>query len=82
MITPTIHLNGTSRDSLLTGYRNAYDAVDDAISALKQTAPHGRDYYVQGDNVITAAVSEHFARLNALESVKTQLETICLAIMD
>jgi hypothetical protein len=45
---PTIHLNGTSADSLLRDDEAAHDAVTQAISALAQVAPHGRDYYVQG----------------------------------
>lgn len=42
---PTIHLNGTGRDSLIDGLCTASDAINSAYEALKQTAPNGRDYY-------------------------------------
>ena len=82
MITPTIHLNGTSRESLTEGYRSAYDAIEAAIDAIAKTSPHGRDYYVQSDNAIVIAANEHRNRLRHLENIRKELETIILAIMD
>lgn len=76
MIKPTIHLNGTSRKDLHDGYVAAYEAVQEAITALNRTAPHGRDYYVQESGALLNATSEHFARLRSLESVLTQLEEL------
>jgi hypothetical protein len=82
MITPTIHLNGTSRASLLEGYHNAYNAIEAAIDAVAKTAPHGRDYYVKDNNAIIIATNEHRNRLRNLENIRKEIETICLAIMD
>jgi len=82
IVKPTIHLNGTSRESLVTGYRNAYDAIDAAIDMVAKTAPHGRDYYVQSDNAVIVAIAQHQSRLQTLEGLRKELETIILAIMD
>ena len=49
MMIPTIHLNGTSRDALLSELESAYIAMQSAIKALSAVTVHGRDYYVQSD---------------------------------
>jgi hypothetical protein len=40
---PTIHLNGTSREQLLKDLQKAANRVRDALAAVEQTAPNGRD---------------------------------------
>jgi hypothetical protein len=47
MTVPTVHLNGTGREGLRRKYRTAYLTLTPAIEALRQTTPHGRDYYPQ-----------------------------------
>jgi hypothetical protein len=44
---PTIHLNGTSQESLISGYLDAITALHHAGSVLARAAPNMRDYYVQ-----------------------------------
>jgi hypothetical protein len=73
MMKPSIHLNGTSRDDLFDGYMVAMAAVEAAIDALVRCAPHGRDYYPQGDDAWKQAYAEHDARLRALNSVSREL---------
>lgn len=80
MKTPTIHLNGTSADALLSQYAAAYKAVDDALNALAQSAPHGRDYYVQEQNAYEEAREEHRERLNKLRHVRGELVEIMRSI--
>lgn len=80
MIAPTIHLNGTSRESLLEALETAYRKLGEAYDALKQTAPNGRDYYPQGPNAIGQATSEHFARLKRIDEVRDELEALAIAI--
>ena len=46
---PTVHLNGTSKDTLLNAYTAANSALLNALEALEACAPNGRDYYVSGD---------------------------------
>lgn len=73
MIKPTIHLNGSSPESLREGYRKAAEALYDAISALCEAGPHGRDYYLQSNTAIYEAVAEHASRVDRLKSVQDEL---------
>lgn len=76
MLTPTVHLNGTSHDELISLYRDALDAVNDAIQAVQKAAPHARDYYVQTSNAALQATREHLDRLAKLEHVRHELNVI------
>ncbi len=74
MILPTIHLNGTSKESLIESLCEASQAIELAYKALKQTAPHGRDYYPQGPEAIREAIKEHNNRLRLLDEVKNEID--------
>jgi hypothetical protein len=82
MLVPTIHLNGTSRESLLQGYCNAVHALQQAVTAVALACPHGRDYYPQGDGAIHMAMREHEARITKLLEVIKELETIAEKVSD
>ncbi len=75
MTYPTVHLNGTSRNSLVDQYQNAANAVRTAIDTVAQNGPHGRDYYVV-DGAFEAARKEHQARLDKLRSVLHEIDDI------
>jgi hypothetical protein len=60
---------------------DALIAIEEAIKALRKCAPHGRDYYPQGEDAIAAAVKEHVCRLNYLKDIHNVLEILCLATM-
>lgn len=75
---PSIHLNGTSAESLFKDYLGAYEAVSHALDALQKIPPHGRDYYVQPGDPYPAARAEHDARLQKLQDVKDDLEALAL----
>lgn len=66
--TPTVHLNGTSRDALLEQRLNLADALRDSLRALREAEPNGRDY--PGDPARLAAAIQrhrgHHATLQAL----------------
>jgi len=55
MSIPTVHLNGTSRDSLVQQRLNLIDALGDVEKAIGKAWPHGRDYYPQGPDALSAA---------------------------
>lgn len=76
MTVPTVHSNGTSRESLIGGYIFALEALRAALSALDTIAPNGRDYYTQGPDAWTAAHREHVARVAALSVVRAEIEQI------
>jgi hypothetical protein len=78
--TPTIHLNGTSKQELLDQYLNVLKALKAASDALCEAAPHGRDYYPQGDAVIITATNEHCVRIRKLAEIEVEIRQIAEAI--
>lgn len=82
VITPTVHMNGSSAEMLHSDYVNAVYALNEAIAAVQQTAPHGRDYYVQDDpDAYVKARAQHLNRLACLNNMLRELETLALATM-
>lgn len=77
---PTVHLNGTDKQSLLDQITDASSALDEAMDNLHNAWPNGRDYYVQGDNAYHTARSEWQARMNILGTMKDELNTIALDV--
>lgn len=73
---PTIHMNGTSVESLLEMNEEAYQALRTAMAALRNAGPNGRDYYPQAGNAMGAAVAEHEARLRRIHEVMIELENM------
>jgi hypothetical protein len=82
MMTPTLHLNGSSKERLLEDNLQARRLLLEAARALQEAAPHGRDYYVQGGAATQMALAEHHDRMVRIQSVINELDTICLAISD
>ena len=80
MIIPSVHLNGTSKDELLRQIENVVRVLGEAISALRQMAPNGRDYYPQGHRAVYQATDEHSDRIKRLRSVLDELESLYNAI--
>lgn len=78
MLLPTVHLNGTSAQALFDANRRAAAAVHDAIAAMSEAYPNGRDFYPQGANAINVAMEEHRTRVRKLEEVAKDLEEIAL----
>jgi hypothetical protein len=75
MTVPDIHLNGTSKESLIEDLCTASAAIEAAYQAVKQTAPNGRDYYRVGIKELESA-----ERLKKLDEVKHELDTLTMAI--
>ena len=72
MIRPVLNINGSSASDLIDQRRNAMDALLEAIDALKQLTPNGRDY--PGDNNrCLADRNTHFDRLAALHTLREEL---------
>lgn len=78
---PTVHLNGSGRAPLSEQYHNAYMAVHAAIVALREAAPHDRDYYIQGPDAGPQARREHEARIKALQGVLNDLAEFQIHLM-
>ena len=79
---PTIHLNGSNKATMLEDLANAREAIRDAIRALGETMPNGRDYYPQGHGALAQAQAEHRARVDALADVMNELMALSVAIDD
>jgi hypothetical protein len=72
MIRPTLNINGSSAFDLIDPRRDAMDALMDAIEALKQVTPNGRDYICNRGRFI-ADRELHFDRLAALHTLRNEL---------
>jgi hypothetical protein len=79
---PTIHLNGSSRQSLCEGYREAAEAIYRARKALHDAAPNARDYYIQGPDAYPLAVQEHLARDQKLKAIHEELVGLLEAVVE
>jgi hypothetical protein len=79
---PTVHRNGTSRDSLLDGYIAALDALRLATEALQASAPNSRDYYIQAGDTFCMAQNQHFVRLARLRDTIDELTEIAQHVSD
>ena len=82
MMVPTIHMNGTSKESLLDDACNVMNAIYKAIDVACAAAPNARDYYTQGNEAYSKARDEHDARIERLEAVRKEYEALALAISD
>jgi hypothetical protein len=72
MIRPTLNINGTRAIDLIDPRRDAMDHLMDAIEALKQVTPNGRDYICDRERFI-ADRNTHFDRLAALHTLRNEL---------
>jgi hypothetical protein len=79
---PRVHLNGTSSIELLDCLMYAAEAVDAAYCKLKQCAPNGRDYYLDGPDAMREAQEQHEDRLRRLNSVYQELQALQEAVID
>jgi hypothetical protein len=82
LVTPTVHLNGTSGKELMEQIRNAHFAVAEARRVHGLACPNGRDYYLQKDGALRLAIEQHRQRAAALAAVEADLEKIGEAISD
>lgn len=82
MIKPSIHLNGTSAQSLAEQYSHAVTAVDKAIRCIEENGPNGRDYYPQGNDAMGIASREHAARCAKLTEVRDELRELMHHCLD
>jgi hypothetical protein len=79
---PTVHLNGTSREELCLLLDKANIALLAAYVAVSATAPHGRDYYPQGEEAFVKATAEHRSRLRRIREVQDEIVAIWNGVYD
>lgn len=78
---PRIHLNGTNGEQLASEYARAIESLWTAITDLKSTTCHGRDYYIiprssEARDPSSVAYQEHHDRIVKLEQVHAALVAI------
>jgi hypothetical protein len=73
---PSVHLNGTSFAGLHDPLVRAGSDISSAIGSLAECAPHGRDYYIQGENAYAKARDEHLSRIARLQSVLDEIKVL------
>lgn len=76
VMVPTIHLNGSSSETLKRDLKTAIDAMYAAQGALTVCAPNARDYYPQGNFAYEAARREHTARVEKVAMVLLELGAV------
>lgn len=80
MITPKLNPNGSSFEDLIHPRIEALIAIENAIAALKKTAPGGRDY--PGDSDACAADrEEHYRRIAMLRGMRETIGVEILALI-
>ena len=79
MITPQININGSSADDLINPRLQAMDHLMDAIEALSQAVPNGRDY--PGNTIACLADrEEHYDRIKAIKAIREAIYAEAIAI--
>ncbi len=73
MIGPTLHLNGTTYNALISQCNQALAALHVAREALADAQPNARDY-VGRQSDYTAAVDAHLRRLKLLHEMRVEFE--------
>jgi hypothetical protein len=71
-ICPILHMNGTSKKSLVDGREGAYIKIQEAIKALCEMAPNGRDYYLV-DGLMGRAQAQHDRRISILIALQDEI---------
>jgi hypothetical protein len=76
VVLPTVHSNGTSKGELLKQLEDAGRACRQAVRALSEAAPHGRDYYPQGPDAFRQARADHDKRVEAVSKVYEEVMAV------
>jgi hypothetical protein len=79
---PTIHLNGTGAQSLLSDYQAAYDAVRDFRQKFGSIQFHARDYYVDGPDSFAEATEARMEIGRMIQEIHHYLEFHLLHLHD
>jgi hypothetical protein len=75
LVTPQISINGTNPRNLVEDYSRARSALMEAVRALQEASPNGRDYQ-RDPTEFEAARRQHADRIKRLESVRHELEEL------
>ena len=68
---PTLSLNGSDGKRLQEELEKSARAIQVALGALQETAPHGRDY--RNEDELYQAVREYRDRMHRLVSIRSEI---------
>ena len=71
---PTVHLNGTSRQTLLADYQAAYEKLTEFSDSFRSIEFNARDYYVQSDSSFYEARTERDLMEHKIGALMAYLE--------
>lgn len=72
VICPIIHLNGDTAETLKQQLQDVYRALSGVEKALKNNAPHARNYYVEA-GLFEQANQQHCKRMAAIQAMRKSL---------
>jgi len=81
LLSPCIHMNGTSQEALVREYEAAWEAVKEAMNVMQKITVNGRDYYPYDSSAtnfdhLRIAEGQHRNRMLRLSSVLLELEAL------
>jgi hypothetical protein len=76
---PIVNLNGSSRHSLIEARKKARIALMDAMDAMRDMAPHGRDY-IGNTNALGRDAEVFSGRMMALRQMEEDILSEALAL--
>lgn len=82
VMTPTLHLNGSSPEHLKEELREAIGSLGRALAVMGVNGPNARDYYVKGEDAFGVARREHDERLRVIRGVLAEYEQILDSIQE
>jgi hypothetical protein len=80
MITPTLNMNGSSADDLIKPRLKAIKLMKDAIEALLQVTPNGRDYANHEECV--ADRKKHYDRIEVIYDIWNEIYSEAIDIKE
>jgi hypothetical protein len=83
-IVPTIHLNGTARETLITEHSNMITAIHDAMDIISMSTCHPRDFYVQPDGTkrYEAFRAKRMQHIEQLGKIRDDLQEILGGLLE
>jgi len=81
-ITPTINLNGTSREALLEQKTDLLHALREAQAALRRATPNGRDYQLADPSWFERALERHTRQCRVLAKLVEEVMDEAEAILE
>jgi hypothetical protein len=79
---PIVNLNGATKQSLADVRITARAALQEAMKALSECAPNGRDYQTAPAGEYEIALATYRARFAVLDKMANELEDEAIAILD